>query len=424
MNTLKIQLFIAEIDELIRKQLQFIIDHEAFRQLESSWRGIQYLVNQMLTQDRQKIKLKLLNVTWYELSRDVHRAIEFDQSQFFAKVYNNEFGHPGGEPFGLLVGDYYLSLKKNQSQLHDQVDTLGEIGKTAAAAFAPYIMSVSPDFLGLNDFGELERSIDLKRVFQQADYKSFKDFREREDSRFIGLILPQFVLRGPYYRENGIEIPLVLWGNSVYLFAARAIEEFNHSGWFAKMPGFREAGNNIKSLVTTYFSDMAFKYFEKNHLNVLFSEKTEKAFEHYGMMIVSENPYSGDVALVNCASIQKPKKYHQQAINQNANLSSMLHYILCISRFAHYIKIMLLNKVGSFMTLADCQQSLNQWLNDYTANGRDLSEIQKSRFPLKEAKVIITEHSKKSYQFHCEMYFVPHHQFDQIETQFHFKIEV
>jgi type VI secretion system protein ImpD len=250
---------IAELDVKLTDQLNAILHHPKFQQLEASWRGLRYLTDQAA--GLRDVKLRVLNLSWLELSRDLQRAIEFDQSQFFSKVYSEEFGSPGGEPFGVILGDYEVSHRVSPDHPHD-LDALESLAHVAAAAFAPMIMGAHPTLFGLDDYAALGTPLNLPRTFQQLEYLRWHRIRDTEDARFVGLVLPHVLMLLPYQDEElrstgfrfseqvaGPDNRDYLWGSAVYALGAVLLREFAQSGWLAAIQGV-ERGVEAGGLVT------------------------------------------------------------------------------------------------------------------------------------------------------------------------------
>ena len=429
---------IARIDELITAQVNKILHQQQFQQLEASWRSLDYLVQILEKLDDNQIKIRLLNISWQELAKDLHKATDFDQSQLFIKIYNHEFGHAGGEPFGLLIGDYYVEhSSKSAQQCHD-LNVIEEISKVAAAAFAPFIMSTKPAFFGLDSFDGLARPIDLNTVFQQNDYCLWKNLQQKEEMRFIGLVLPQVLIRQPYDENYSAQLDFYfkeiitnqnksyyLWGNAVYSFAATVMRNFSAYGWFADMHCVSsETHCSLLELERAAFSTDNNNSAKKILTNVLITEQQEKKLNDLGFIVFSETKFGLHATFYQSPSIQKPKKHSNIHTNVNANLSSMLHYVLCISRIAHTIKVIMRNKTGTFITANDCEQYLKNWLMKYTAANIDLSPELKAKYPLREIMVSVSEAIGKPGSFLCTLYLSPHQQFNHIESYLHLTTEI
>jgi type VI secretion system protein ImpD len=423
MQKLRIQQLIQRIDDLIGRQLNVILHHRRFQRLESTWRGLHYLAEEVEDLNDKHIKIRMLNVSWAAISKDLERASEFDQSQLFIKIYNAEFGHPGGEPFGLLIGDYYINHRAVNTYSRD-VDTLHRLSKVAAAAFAPFITSVDPAIFGLDDFVGLERHLNMERMFQQKEYLSWKTLREDEDTRFVGLVLPRVLLRKPYQENDLCTYPVYfeeetvrrhhyLWGNASYCFAAMTARAFAQTGWFAEIRGVRQdktEGGLISGLPRqTFYSNT------KYATEVCITDKQEKELSDWGFIPLSECKYTEYAAFYDCRSLHRPKRYDRAVANVNAQMSSMLNYILCISRFAHYLKIIARDKVGSFASPSECEQYLQRWIRQYTAAGTDLAPSLKAKYPLRETQVRVLAELGKAGIYRCIMHLKPHGQLDQIE---------
>jgi type VI secretion system protein ImpD len=430
-----IQYAIAYVDDLIQQQLTAVLHHPRFQKLEASWRGLYYLAGQMAENDNAHLKLKVLCVSWEELAKDSARAIEFDQSQLFAKIYSQEFGQPGGEPFGLLVGDYYFSHRTTQRV--SPITLLQEIAKVAAAAFAPFITAAAPDLLGVDDFAELERHFNLERTFQQVEYANWKLLRQNEDTRFVGLVLPQVLMRLPYQEQNAICYPFCfteptanrqdfLWGNAAYCFATIVIRAFSQTGWFTAIRGkshFDEDGM-VSRLPQPYFTTDSSLLAAKLPINVYITDKQEKNISDFGLIALTHCALSRSIAFYECSSLQKSKVYMKDRITQNAKLSTMLHHILCVSRFAHYLKMITRDKIGIFNTPQECERYLQDWLHQYTAATSDLSNDLKTKYPLRSANVQVYESPGSPGKYACTIHLSPHYQFDQIESHLQFKTEL
>ena len=422
---------IAEIDELINEQLNAIIHHEKFQKLESSWRGLRYLADQ--AEGTQNTKIKVLDISWSEVVKDIARAIEFDQSQLFIKIYSEEYGTPGGEPYGVIIGDYEISHKVSKRQPHDDISTLEGLSQIAAAAFAPFIASASYELFGLDSFSTLSTPLNLRAVFAQQEYIKWHALREKVDSRFLGLTLPRILMRLPYRTTPGSykglyfyeksatsEHENYLWGNASYGFASILIREYANIGWFGHIRGVprNQIGGGLLTTVPvdcflTDADDIAFKPVT----DVLITDSREREISDLGLMPLCQcygTPYA---AFYNNQSVQAPKSHATKEANINAKLSGMLQHVLCGSRIAHYIKVMIRDKVGSFITAKECEDYLRDWLFKYTTGREDLEWEEQSRYPLKEAAVQVKEHPTKPDQYICVLHLKPHYQLDQMVSE-------
>ncbi|MBV8609951.1 MAG: type VI secretion system contractile sheath large subunit, partial [Singulisphaera sp.] len=379
--TRRLSRVIAQIDVLLARQVNAILHHPAFQKLEASWRGLRYLVGKL--PDDDSVKIRMLSVSWGELVQDQARALEFDQSQLFRKVYEAEFGHPGGEPFGVLLGDYEIRHRLGADHPYDDIETLSKISTVAAAAFAPFITGVHPSFFGLDSFTELERPLNLSRTFEQLEYLNWRALRQSEDARFVGLTLPRVLMRLPYgaggarvaglrSREEveGPDCSNYLWGNAVYAFGGVLIRCFAHSGWLADIRGVRQGvdprggkvcldeGGLVSGLPVHSFRTDKIGVATKCSTDVIITDDQERELGDLGFIPLCHCYDSEFSAFYGNQSIQKPAKYDDPKATANARLSAMLQYMLCVSRFAHYLKVISRDKIGSMVGPEVCEAQL------------------------------------------------------------------
>ncbi len=416
---LLIQKEIAEIDFLLNQLVNAVIHHPSFQRLEASWRGLFYLVTE--ASGVELLKIRLLDVNWKLISNDLKQAFEFDQSQLFKKIYTNEFDQPGGEPFGLLIGDYYVSHHPHESA--GQMETLSLISSVAAAAFAPFVTAANASFFDLDSFAGLHASLNLERSFKQNTYIQWKKLRESEDSRFLGITLPRVLMRLPYsindanrvdefcFQEVVDTTEDYLWGNPAYCFASIAVRSFNDTGLFTEIRG-TEKGVINKGLVTGL--PRVSNYASATEASI--TSKQEKELSQLGFIALSQCQYTEFSAFYSCRSVQQPQVYDKEIASINAEMSSMLHYMLCVSRFAHYIKIIVRNKLGTFKNVTECETFLQNWLMSYTAITDSMSAASKAKYPLREAKVKVYEHTKKPGSFYSVIQLRPHYQSDRLDA--------
>lgn len=438
---------IADIDRLINLQLNAIIHHEKLQQLESSWRGLLYLTEQTEAHDReQKVKVKLISLAWPELAKDINRAIDFDQSDFFKLIYDNEFDMPGGEPFGVLIGDYQISHKARSNKARknnadreqlrtghsgNDLDTLKDVVRTAAAAFAPFICAAHPSLFGVDHFSQLGLVSDIGSQFKQPEYVKWRALRAMEDARFLGMVLPQVLMRSPYKDDGSrtecfvFKESLVcpdqdyLWGNSAFAFAAVLVRAYSESGWFAQIRGMKSGHYNfglVSQLPVSQYETEKYQPFNKPSVNLLISHRFEADLSDNGFVALSSVPYSDFFAFYNNASVQQAKQYDDHLTGLNARLSAMLQYILCVSRFAHYIKVIGRDKVGGYHSAAECEQDLQRWLHQYTTASTDASLDVRARHPLREAHIQVREKRGEPGRYYSIIKLQPHFQLDQMLT--------
>jgi type VI secretion system protein ImpD len=422
---------IAAIDVAIETQLNQILHADRFKALEAAWRGIQYLVK--VADGERNVKIRLLPLSWVELVRDLERAADFDQSEMFNKIYSGEFGRPGGEPFGLLVGDYYLSHRPGARHATDDVGALKGMAAIAAAAFAPFVAGAAPHLIGLESFRELAGTTDIDAIFRQAEYTRWRTLRESEDVRFVGLCLPRILMRRPWRghlgRVDGFafhearehdEDHGFLWGNAAFAFAGVAIRAFAQSGWFAEIRGLSDisisSGGLVNDLPNDFFStdrpDIAYK----RALEVAFPDHQEKTLSDLGLIVVSEAEHTPFAMFYGNQSLQAPKRYSDLASSISAQLSAMLQYLLCVGRFAHAIKMIAREKVGSFITAEECQNHLQKWLTKYVTGNEQASLELRVKYPLRGGQVDVRELPGQPGIFKMDIRLRPHLQLDDIST--------
>ena len=421
---------VAHIDGVLNRQVNAVLHHPAFQKLEASWRGLRYLVEQV--PEGENIKVRMLSATWKELGRDLERAIEFDQSQLFRKIYNDEFGMPGGEPFGVLLGDYEIHHKPSAEHPMDDLAVLGGVANVAAAAFAPFVAGVHPSVLDLTSFSELELPLDLPKTFEQLEYIKWKSFREADDSRFVGLTAPRVLLRLPYAddgsRPEGFRFQedvrdptraKYLWGNACWAFGAVLVRAFAESGWLAAIRGARrgeESGGLVTGLPAASFGTSRAGVSPKSSTDVMITDDREKELGDLGFVPLCHCPDTAEAAFYGNQSVQKPKVYDEAPATANARLSAMLQYVLCASRFAHYLKVIARDRIGSFQTPDDLQDYLRRWVGQYVTSNDNAGPEVKARYPLREARVQVREKPGKPGTFMCVMHLRPHFQLDQLHS--------
>ena len=414
-----INMRIAEIDRLLSLQLNEVMHHPEFQQLEASWRGLHYLVHQ--TETSTSLKIRVLNVSKKDLLKDLERASEFDQSALFKKVYEDEYGTFGGAPYGALVGDYEFGKHPQDMAL------LERISNVAAAAHAPFISASSPEMFGLDSFTELGGPRDLAKIFDTVEYAKWKSFRDSEDSRFVALTLPHVLGRLPYgqatcpveafnFEEDvdGKDHHKYLWTNAAYSLGTRLTESFAKYGWLATIRGV-EGGGLVQGLPTHTFRTDDGEVALKCPTEIAITDRREKELNDLGFITLCHCKGTDYEAFFGAQTTQKPKLYDTDEANANARLSTMLQYLLCTSRFAHYLKAMARDKIGSFMERVDCERWLNRWINNYVlANPEDAGPEAKARAPLREARIVVREVKGKPGCYEAVAHLRPHFQLDEL----------
>jgi type VI secretion system ImpC/EvpB family protein len=425
---LKLNRDIAQIDALVNTQVNAILHHPAFQRLEASWRGLRYLVEQAA--DAEGVKIRILSASWKELARDAERAIEFDQSQLFRKVYSDEFDTPGGQPFAALIGDYQVRPWPTAEHPQDDVAVLTAISHVAAAAFAPFVAGVHPAMFGLDDFGELERPRNLSTIFDQLEYLKWRALRESEDSRFVGLTLPRVLMRLPYQDQGnrppgfvfheqvaGPDRGKYLWGNAAYAFGGVLIRCYAESGWLADIRGVQrgvDGGGLVPALPVHCFSTDRTGIVPKSSTEVVIADAQEQELSELGFIALCHCQDSEYSAFYTNQSIQKPRRYDRLAATMNARVSAMLQYMLCVSRFAHYLKVLARDKIGLFTEVSECESYLHDWLQQYVTADNDAAAEVKAQYPLREAAVQVREHPGKPGCYLCVAHLWPHFGLDEL----------
>ena len=432
---------IAAIDEILNRQLNAVLHNPRFQRLEAAWRGLLTVVEAADQEEEARIVLRVLPCTWQEAGRDFERAPEFDQSRLFQKIYEQEFGTPGGKPLGLLIGDYEIGLGQSQACPISDLDCLRSLSQVAAAAFCPFVAAASPSLLELDHFAELERSANLERTFDQPKYIRWRSCRGEPDSRFVGLVLPHILMRTPYLDDgsrvdgfrfaedvSGPDQSKYLWGNAAYAFGVTAIRAFAQTGWLADVCGVRR-GEEGGGLITRFASD-SFRtdrrgIAPKSLTDVVVTDVQEKELAELGFIPVCQCHDSELAAFYSCRSLQKPATFDRPEATVNAQLSAMLNYIMCASQFSRYLKVMIRDKVGSSIEAGDLESYLNNWLHQYVTSDDDASLDVKSRYPLREAKIEVRADPSRPGSYLATIHLRPHFQFDQLNASLKFdKVEL
>ncbi len=409
---------IADIDELLSRQLNEIMHASEFQKLEASWRGLHYLVHQSETSTM--LKIRMLNVSKQDLLRDLERASEFDQSALFKKVYEEGYGVFGGEPIGALIGDYEFGRHPQDMAL------LEKVSNVAAAAHAPFFAAASPQLFNLDSYTDLGVPRDLAKIFDTVEYAKWKSFRDSEDSRYVGLTLPHILMRLPYGPEtvpveafnfqedvDGKDHSKYLWANAAWAFGARLTDAFAKYQWCAAIRGV-EGGGLVEGLPTHTFKTDEGDIALKCPTEIAITDRREKELSDLGLIPLVHCKGTDYAAFFGAQSCQKAKKYDTDAANANARLSTQLQYIMATSRFAHYLKAIMRDKIGSFMTRQNCENYLNRWITNYVLLDDNASQEAKASNPLREARVDVSEVRGKPGVYRAVAFLKPHFQLDEL----------
>jgi len=395
--TVTINKAIAAIDGAMSTQLAAIMHSPAYQKLEGTWRGLNYLV--MNSETGTNLKIKVLNADKRTLFKDLDKAVEFDQSQAFKKLYENEFGTPGGEPYGALIGDYEFTNHP------EDVDMLTKMSSVAAASFCPFITAPGPGLFGFDSWTEMSKPRDLAKIFDTAEYAKWRSFRESEDARFLTMTMPRVLARLPYgektkvveefdYEEVEADKPVdheeYCWMNAAYVMGARMTDAFAQSGFCVAIRG-AEGGGKVENLPThTFVSDDGDPDM-KCPTELGITDRREAELSGLGFLPLCHYKNTDYAVFFGAQTTQKPKKYDKPEATANAAISARLPYMMASSRFAHYLKVMARDKIGSFVEASDCEEWLNRWIQNYVNNDPKASQATKAAYPLAEAKVQVKE---------------------------------
>lgn len=409
---------VAEIDKLLTDQLNAIMHDEAFQALEASWTGLHDMVYG--TETSTRLKLRLLNVTKKELLKDLETAVDHDMSVLFKKVYEDEYGTFGGYPYSVLIGDYTFGR-------HPQdVALLERISKVAAAAHAPFVAAAAPSLFDLKSFTELGVTRDLSKIFESAELATWRSFRSSEDSRYVSLVLPSYAARLPYgantkpvdlfnFEEDvdGTDHRKYLWANSAYQLGLRITDAFAKYSWSTAIRGV-EGGGKVDGIAAHAYKTSEGDVALKCPTEVTITDRREKELSDLGFIALVNSKGSNFAAFFGGQTTNKPVLYNKDEANANAQLSARLPYVLAASRFAHYLKVIMRDKVGSFQTRGGIESYLNNWISDYVLINPSASQEQKARFPLGEARVDVTEVPGKPGSYRATCFIKPHFQMEDL----------
>ena len=418
---------IAEIDRKVSEQLNEIMHNERFLKLEGSWRGLNYLVKNSNT--GSSLKIRLLQVSKKELGRDLQKAVEFDQSQLFKKIYENEFGTPGGEPYGALIGDYEWTKHP------DDVETLRLVSNVAAGAFAPFISGVGAGMFGFENWSELSKPRDLAKIFDTSEYAKWRGFRDSEDSRFVSLVMPRVIARVPYgeatkaidefkYEEapvnpdgsaKAMDHEHYCWMNAAYVMGARLTDAFTEYGFCTAIRG-AEGGGKVSDLPTHNFISDDGDADAKCPTEVGITDRREAELSNLGFLPLCHYKNTDHAVFFGAQSTQAPKKFDRPDATANAAISARLPYIMATSRFAHFLKVMARDKIGSFVEASDCQVWLNRWIQNYVNPMEGAGQEARAKYPLREAKIEVKEIPGRPGSYNAVAYLRPWLQMEELST--------
>ncbi|MBL8793331.1 MAG: type VI secretion system contractile sheath large subunit [Planctomycetia bacterium] len=417
----------STIDAAISKQLAAVMHNPDFQKLEGTWRGLHHLV--MNTETSAQLKLKVLNVSKKDLFKDLDKAVEFDQSQLFKKLYENEFGSPGGEPYGSLIGDYEFTNHP------EDVELLSKVSNVAAGAFCPFISAADPKLFGFENWTELAKPRDLEKIFDTIEYTKWKSYRDSEDSRFATLVMPRALARLPYgaatkpieefnYEEveldaKGRAKPVphehYCWMNAAYVLGTKLTDAFAKYGWCTAIRG-AEGGGKVEGLPAHIFTSDDGDPDLKCPTEIGITDRREAELSKLGFLPLCHYKNTDYAVFFGAQTTQKPKKYDKPEATANAAISARLPYMMATSRIAHYLKVMARDKIGSFMEVSDCEDWLNRWIKRYVNSNPGAGQEMKAKFPLAEAKVQVKEIPGKPGSYNAVAWLRPWLQFEELTT--------
>ncbi len=431
----RIAVAVAAIDRLLGEQLDAILHHPAFQKIEALWRGTRWLADSMAGDGG--LRLRILDARWAEVARDMERAVAFDQTSLFEKIYSGEFGTPGGEPFGMLVVDHALWHRPSGREKVDDLAAVSSLAEVAAASFCPIVLGVDPRMIGLDGYDDIDLRQDLGGSLTGPELARYERLRGESDCRFIGAVVPRLLMRQPYrgrsmprlgfvYDESVAGPADLLWIGGGFALARVAARAMRLHRWPADVRGaiFADEGGVVdgptRLMLRPDLSGTVARFATENAI----SEEQEVALNSAGFICLRQLHLTGSVAFLNLPTIHRPPDFDSEAARMNAKMSAMLNYILCVCRFAHYVKVIARDWVGKYADARECQALLQNWLATYVTGNDDASPEMRVRYPLRQAKVVVSEVVGKPGTFACEIAIRPHYQLDQIASEFRLTTQI
>ena len=418
---------LSAIDAKMSRQLAAVMHHPKFQKLEGSWLGMKHLV--FNSETSTSLKIKVLNVTKEELAKDLDKAVEFDMSQLWKRIYTSEYSQPGGQPYGALIGDYEFTYHP------EDIAMLRKVSEVAAASFCPFISATSAQMFGWKDFTKLPKPRDLAKIFDSEDYIEWRSFRDTEESRFVTLVMPRTMARMPYgeatkkieefnfeeferdKRKRSVEMPhdQFCWMNAAYVEGAILTRAFAQTGWCTRIRGYENGGKIDQLPLYKYLSPDGDKKV-KCPSEIEINDDRSAELDKLGFLALGWYKQTDYSVFFGAQTCQKPKNYgpKNQRANSNAELSARLPYILCASRIAHFLKVIGRDVVGSFLEKDDVQSWLNNWIADYVSDDRKAKADTRARFPLMEARIDVEEVPGKPGSYRAVAYLRPWLQFEEL----------
>jgi type VI secretion system protein ImpC len=418
-----IKAIIAEIDSKLTEQVNLILHHEKFQSVESAWRGLNYLISN--TETDEQLQIRVMNISKKELSKTLkkYKGVAWDQSPLFKKLYEEEYGQLGGSPYGCLVGDYFFDHTPSD------VELLGQIAQISAAAHAPFIAGTAPSLMGMDSWQELANPRDLAKIFSAPDYAAWRSLRESDDAKYVGLAMPRFLSRLPYgaktspveefdfEEETGIgEHSKYTWSNAAYAMAVNINRSFKMYGWCSSIRGV-ESGGAVEGLPVHTFPSDDGGVDMKCPTEIAISDRREAELANVGLMPLIHRKNTDVAAFIGAQSLQKPTEYTDPDATANARISARLPYLFASCRFAHYLKCMVRDKVGSFMERSDMERYLGDWIKGYVLGSPGAAgEILKAQKPLSAAEVKVDEIEGNPGYYSAKFFLRPHYQLEGVNV--------
>ncbi len=413
----------AAIDRKLTEQVNQIIHHPDFQQLESTWRGLWYLVGN--TSTGKDLKIRVLNISKDETRKMLRqfRDAAWDQSPLFKKIYEAEFGQLGGQPFGAFTCDYFFD------HTGPDLEIMKGLSKIGGAAHAPFIAGASSQLLGMESWQELANPRDLAKQFDATDYMAWRAFRDTPDSRYLALTLPRFLGR-PLYGATTEPVEEFefeedtgsgkhdhhLWLNASYALAVRITESFKTYGWCTRIRGV-ESGGTVEDLPTAMFPTDDGTMDVKCPTEIAISDRREAELSKAGLMALIHRKNTNQATFIGGQTVQNPKAYEDPAATANANLAARLPYIFASCRFAHYLKCIVRDWVGSNREAPQLSADLNSWILQYVDPQPDFSsEEVKARKPLKAASIQVIADEENPGYYKGIFRLVPHYQLEGMDV--------
>lgn len=414
-----IQAMIAVIDKKLTEQVNEILHHADFKKLEGAWRGLNHLVNN--TETDEMLKIRVLNISKSDLGKTLARfeGTAWDQSPIFKQIYTHEYSQFGGEPYGCLVGDYEFDNSP------PDVALLRNMAQISAASHAPFVAAAGPSLFGMETWQELMNPRDLTKITLTPEHAAWNSLRASEDSRYIALAMPRVLARLPYgaktdpvegfdFEEDiaGRDHTKYTWMNAAYAMAVNINRSFKLYGWCSRIRGI-ESGGAVTNLPVHTFPTDDGGVDMKCPTEIAIDDRREAELAKLGLMPLVHKKNSDMAAFIGAQSLQKPQEYDDADATANANLSARLPYIFATCRFAHYLKSIARDKVGSFKEKGDMQKWLQRWINSYVDGNPDHStETVKAQKPLRDARVVVEEIEENPGYYTSRFYLRPHYQLE------------